>query len=250
MLGGPAPGYKQDERGGTRGRARRDEQRAQPRAVRPDGAVRHREEDPRVAGNEDTEQAGHATDELREPALHDASHRAKGRIVQPPLLRHAPEGRQDGEEPEQEQPPGPEGDGRPSLEHELRQVCGLEDHVPEPQRSSQIDRQERAGQDRADGGDVVPGTDDGPVLRPAEPVHDGREQTGAPGDPAPDAAQNDEPGPARRAAKEGVGHQGWPPPPISSMRFVSRPTRASTPRTAPLATENGALLATLPGGSW
>src|SRR2546422_1116133 len=50
----------------------------------------------------------------------------------------------------------------------------------------------RSGQDRADGGDVVPGTDDGPVLRPAEPVHDGREQTGAPGDPAHEEGRSEE----------------------------------------------------------
>ena len=206
LLGRPAPRSEQDERGRPRRGARRDEQGAQPRTVRPDGAVRDREEDPRVAGNEDAEQAGHAPDHLREPPPHGAAYGAERRIVQPPLLCHAPEGREDREESEQEKRPGPEGDGRPSLEHERRDVRRLEQHVPEPQRPSQIDRQERAREDRAPGGDVVPGADDGPILRPAEPVHHRREEAGAPGDPAHEEVQDDEPGPVRCAAEEGVGH--------------------------------------------
>src|SRR5439155_13369590 len=100
-----------------------------------------------------------------------------------PLLCHAPEGRQDREQSEHENRPGPEGDRRPSLEHERWDVRRLEQHVPEPQRPSQIDRQERAREDRAPGGDAVPGADDGPVLRPAEPITTAARKQAPPANP-------------------------------------------------------------------
>src|SRR2546429_106955 len=58
-----------------------------------DGTVRHGEEAPRVAGDEDAEQPRHAADELRDSAVHGAAHRTERRIVEASFLGHAPEGR-------------------------------------------------------------------------------------------------------------------------------------------------------------
>src|SRR5207244_12238889 len=89
------------------------------------------------------------------------------------------------------------------------------------------------------------------VLGPAEPVQRGGQEVGAAREPADEEVRDDEPGPVRRAAEEGVGHQLGPPPwpPISSMRRLRRPTSVNTPSTAALANENEALLPRLRDGS-
>src|SRR5213078_681135 len=131
---------------------------------------------------------------------------------------------------EQENRPGSERDGRPTLEHDGREILRLEQHVPKAQRTTEVDRQQQTGEDRADGGDVVPRAYHGAVLGPAEPVQRGGEEVGAAREPAHEEVQDDEPGPVRRAAEEGVRH--YPEPPLA-LRGFARPCAASAGRRAP-----------------
>src|ERR1051326_8940378 len=168
-------------------------------------------------------------------------------VLQPPLFRHGPERREDREQAEQENRPGAERGGRPALEHDLREILRLEQHVPEAQRPPQINREQRPAHDRADRRDAIARPDHRAVVGSAEPLQQRRQEIRGTGEPAHEKVGNDEPGPVGRTREERVGHQLGPPPPppgppMSSMRRLRKPTNASTPNTAALATERPALL--------
>src|SRR5439155_1570271 len=98
-------GGEQDERRRAGRHPRSHEQRPQPRAVRPDGSVRDRQEDSRIAGDEEPEQAADAPDELGDSTLHHAADGAERRHLEPPRFGPRPEGREHGQQSEQEQRP-------------------------------------------------------------------------------------------------------------------------------------------------
>src|SRR3989442_215079 len=185
------------------------------------GAVRTRQETPRVAGDEEPEQPADSRDEFGDPPAYHTAHGSKGRVLEPSLLRHCAERRKDREQAEQEDRPGAERDRRPALEHDGREVRGLEQHVPETQGASEVDREQQPAHDRADGRDPISGADDGAVVGPSEPLQQRRQEVGTAGEPAHEEVRDDEPGPMWRAAEEGVGH-------ISSvLPLPGRPYRPS-----------------------
>ena len=186
--GCPAPRREEEECGGGGRCAGHEEQCAEPRTVCPDRAVRDRQEDARVPRDEEPQQAADGGHQLGDCA---------GRLGAP---RNQCAG------PEQQDRPRAERDRRKAFEHEVWDVVGLKQHVPEAQRPAEVEGQQRAGDDRSPERQRVRGADDGTIFGSTEPFEARREEIRAAGEATDKEVGNDEPCPMRRPREEGVRH--------------------------------------------
>src|SRR5213075_1711775 len=111
--------------------------------------------------------------------------------------------------------------------------------MPEAERLAEIDRQQNPGDHRAPERERICGPNDGPVLGAAEPCECRAQKERAPRDATDEEVRNDEPGPMRRARKEGVRHSCLPSPSLPCAVSESRLTPADrAPRPSRLRTSN------------
>ena len=156
---------------------------------------------------------------------------AKPRPRDSPVLGERRQKRQEREAPEDHQRPGADGHGRPGLEHRSIGVA-LDQHMPEPQRPSEIHCQQQAAERHARKRDVVAQMCERAVLASPEQIDEHRHEVASTRQAADEEIHHDQPPPvwsgaepcARWRTTHGRGSWSSFAPRLRKLKMPARPT--------------------------